>query len=149
MVYPVNKKPSKPARSGTAEVASMAVGSMARPVCHKRGERRRNGVVRGRHALVKAPTWFARTSKRLSDESDGPTPSEGIPRLKSWEDVKSISPTPVREGDPHEHATDGEQLTYQADHARRALREELTRRVRESEIDVADLLDSGGADAGS
>ena len=65
----------------------MAVGSMARPVCHKRGERRRNGVVRGRHALVKAPTWFARTGKRLSDGSDGPTPSEGIPRLQMWEDV--------------------------------------------------------------
>ena len=58
-------------------------------------------------------------------------------------------PTPVREGDLHEHATDGEQLTYQVGHARRALREELTRRLNEGEIDVADLLDSGGADAGS
>ena len=36
---------------------------------------------------MKVLTWFARASKRLSDGSDGPTPSEEIPRLESWEAV--------------------------------------------------------------
>ena len=41
---PRQQKTSKPTRSGTAEVASRAVGSMAWPVCHKRGERCRRVI---------------------------------------------------------------------------------------------------------